>query len=84
MEKTEYMIEHKKFLPKEAHRHLEMGIYKFKRVKGFKYLGTLITQNNEIQEEIKTRIQAGNRYYFGLSMMFKSRNFSKNLKLQLI
>jgi len=46
--------------------HLEVGTYQFNRVQEFKYLDTLITiytnltQNNEIQEEIKTRIQTGN------------------------
>lgn len=30
--------------------HLKVGAYKFNRVQKFKYLGTLIMQNNEIQE----------------------------------
>lgn len=60
----------------------KVDVYKFKRVKEFEYLGTLITQNNEIQE-IKARIQAGNRCCWGLRKMFKSRMLFKRLKVQL-
>lgn len=66
----------------DVHTHLEVGAYKFNRVQKFKYLGTLITQNN-IQEEIKARIHTGNRCYFGLNQLFKSRMLSKSLKVQL-
>jgi len=47
------------------------------------FLGTLLTQNNEIQEEIKARIHAGNRCYFGMNKLFKSRMLSMSLKVQL-
>jgi len=62
---------------------LEVKNYKFKRVQQFKYLGTLITQQNEIGTEIKARIQAANKCYFGLTKLLKSRVISKNLKSQI-
>jgi hypothetical protein len=36
------------------------------RVEEFKYLGTTLSDQNSIQEEIKSRLQLGNAcYYFG-------------------
>lgn len=63
----------------QVHWHLDMGMYTFKRVNNFKYLGTLITQNNEI----KNIEYAGNISFFGLSKMFKLMILSKNLKVKL-
>ena len=40
--------------------------YNFERARQFKYLGTNISENNEITEEINNRIQAGNRCLFAL------------------
>jgi len=48
---------------------LEIEINKFRRVQQFKYLGVLITQQNEISMEIKARIQAGNKCYFGMKVI---------------
>jgi len=35
----------------------------FETVKEFKYLGTILTNQNSIQEEIKTRLKSGNVCY---------------------
>jgi len=32
-------------------------------VEGFKYLGTILTNQNSIQEEIKSRLKSGNARY---------------------
>jgi hypothetical protein len=32
----------------------------FERVEEFKYLGTILTSDNSIQEEIKSRLKSGN------------------------
>lgn len=42
-----------------------------------KYLGALITRKNEITEEIKVRIAAGNQCCYGLKHIFKSTTVGK-------
>ena len=36
------------------------------RVEEFKYLGTVLTNQNSIQEEIKSRLKLGNAYYYSV------------------
>jgi hypothetical protein len=43
----------------------------------FKYLDALITGQNEITEEIKVRIAAGNQCCYGLKHICKSRTVSR-------
>jgi hypothetical protein len=38
----------------------------FERVEVFKYLGTTLTNQNSIQEDIKRRLKLGNAYYHSL------------------
>jgi hypothetical protein len=49
----------------------------------FKYLGSLITKKNEIGEEIKMRIAAGNRCYYGLQHLFRSRTVGRIVKIKI-
>ena len=35
----------------------------FERLEEFKYLGTTLTNQNSIAEEIKSRLRSGNAYY---------------------
>jgi hypothetical protein len=39
-------------------KHLQVNDYEFERVGEFKYLGSLITENNDNNTEIKARIMA--------------------------
>ncbi|KAL4084379.1 hypothetical protein QTP88_028202 [Uroleucon formosanum] len=82
-EKTEYMVVQRHEQIGCRNEVLEVENYKFKRVQQFKYLGTLITQPNEIGTKIKARIQAANKCYFDLTKLLKSRVISKNLKSQI-
>jgi len=52
------------------------------RVVEFKYLGTTITDQNSIQEEIMSRLKLGNACYHSVQSLLSSRLLSKNLKDQ--
>ena len=51
------------------------------RVEEFKYLGTTLTNQNSIQEEIKSRLKSGNACYYSVQNVLSSRLLSKNLKI---
>jgi len=55
----------------------------FKRVMHFKYLGHLLTQENDLKIEISTRIQKDNKCLFGLGRILSSKVISTNLKIQM-
>jgi hypothetical protein len=38
-------------------------VHSFERVEEFKYLGTVLTNQNSIQEEIKSRLMSGSACY---------------------
>ena len=44
----------------EAWRHVKIDNCSIERVEEFKYLGTMLTNQNSIQEEIKSRLKLGN------------------------
>jgi len=53
------------------------------RVEEFKYLGTTLTDQNSIQEEIKSRLKLGNVCYHSVQNLLSSRLLSKNLKIKI-
>ena len=53
------------------------------RVEEFKYLGTTLTGQNSIQEEIKSRLKLGNVCYYSVQNLLSSRLLSKNLKVKI-
>ena len=55
----------------------------FEKVKTFKYLGSLLTNQNSIQEEIKHRLKAENSCYYSVQKLLSSRLLSKNLKIKI-
>jgi hypothetical protein len=46
--------------------HFTVGNYKFEKVLMFKYLGSLVTDKNDVSVEIKNRIGLVNKCYYGL------------------
>ena len=53
------------------------------RVEEFKYLGTTLTNQNSIQEEIKSRLKLGNACYYSVQELLSSSLLSKNLKIKI-
>jgi len=55
----------------------------FERAEGFRYLGTILTNKNSIQEEIKSRLKLGNTCYHSVQNHLSSSLLSKNLKVKM-
>jgi len=55
----------------------------FERVEEFKYLGTTLTNQNYIAEEIQSRLSSGNACYHSVQNLLSSRLLSKNLKIKI-
>jgi len=55
----------------------------FERVEEFKYLGTTITNQTSIQEEIKSRLKSENSCYHSVHNLLSSSLLTKNLKLKI-
>ena len=55
----------------------------FERVEQFKYLGTALTNQNSIQEEIKSRLKSGNVCCHAVWNILSSSLLSKNLKIMI-
>jgi hypothetical protein len=59
---------------------MKIGNIWFENVAQFRYLGTTITNENLIQEEIKRRLNSGNACYHSVQNLSSSRLLSKNIK----
>ena len=55
----------------------------FNSVEEFKYLGTTLTNQNSIAEEIKSRLKSGNACYHSVQNILSSTLLSKNLKIKI-
>ena len=55
----------------------------FERVEEFKYLGTALTNQNSIQEEIKSRLKSGNACYHSVQNILFSSLLPKNIKIKI-
>jgi len=55
----------------------------FERVDEFKYLGKPVTNQNSIQEEIKSRLKSRNACYHSVQNLLSSSLLSKNLKIKI-
>jgi len=52
-------------------------------VEEFKYLGTTLTNQNSVAEELKSRLRSGNACYHSVQNHLSSRLLSKNLKIKI-
>jgi hypothetical protein len=53
------------------------------RVEEFGYLGTALSNQNSIQEEIKSRLKSGNACYHSVQNLLSCSLLSKNVKIKL-
>jgi len=53
------------------------------QVHSYKYLGSTINSDNSVEEEIQYRMTLRNKAHYAKQFLFKSRLFSKKLKLKL-
>ena len=53
------------------------------RLEEFKYLGKKLTNQNSIQEEIKSRLKSVNACYHSVQNLLSSSLLSKNLKIKI-
>jgi hypothetical protein len=80
-EKTKYMLMSRK---KAGQKHvIKIANRSFEGVIKFKYLGTTLTDQNCMQEEIKSRLNSGNACYHSVQSLSSSRLPSRNLEVKI-
>ena len=62
---------------------MEVDNSSIERVEEFKYLGTISTNQNSIQEEIKSRLKLVNACYYSVQKLLSSSLLSKKLKIKI-
>ncbi|XP_066903471.1 uncharacterized protein [Halyomorpha halys] len=60
-----------------------LPLYNFEVVGSFSYLGSIINENQDEEEEVRSRIYAGNRAYFSIIRLIKSKLVSRTTKFTL-
>jgi len=81
-DKTKYMVMSRDQNAGRTHS-MKIDNSSFERVDEFKYLGTTLTNQNSIQEEIKSRLKSGNACYHSVQNLLSSSLLSKNLKIKI-
>ena len=66
-----------------ANEHIRTGSNSYEKVKTFKYLGSLLINQNSIQEKIKCGLKTRNSCYNSVQTLLSSRLLLKNLKIKI-
>jgi sorting nexin-29 len=81
-EKTKHMIMSRH--PNSGqNRNIWIANESFEKVATFKHLGMTLTNQNDIHDEIKSRLNSGNACYYSVQNLLSSRFISKNLKIKI-
>ena len=80
--KTKYMVTDRYSLYK-GNGQLMINEGNLEEVAEFKYLGTIITNRNEMHKENKHRLNSGNGCYYALQGCLSSQLLSNNIKLKI-
>jgi hypothetical protein len=81
-EKTKYMLVSRCQKAGQRQR-IKVGNRSFESVAKFKYLGTNLTDQNYIHEEIKSRLNSGNACYHSVQSLLSSHLLSRNVKVKI-
>jgi hypothetical protein len=81
-EKTKYMIM-SRYPNSGQNKNIRIANESFGNVAKFKYLGTTLKNQNDIHDEIKSRLNSGNACYHSVQNLLCSRPISKNLKIKI-
>jgi hypothetical protein len=81
-EKTKYMLMSRSQKIGQKHS-INVANRSFEDVEKFKYLGTTLTDQNYMHEEIKRRLNSGNACYSSVQSLLSSRLLYRNLKVKI-
>ncbi|GFY03684.1 reverse transcriptase domain-containing protein [Trichonephila clavipes] len=79
VDKTNFM----EALPSSVNTYFFVNGHSFERVSEFKYLGTIINDQNNLKAEINNRIKSANKCFFGIKKQLRSKFISGKTKLRL-
>jgi hypothetical protein len=81
-EKIKYMVMSRDQNARQNH-NIKTDNKFFERVEQFKYLGTILTHQNSIQEQIKSTLKSGNACYHSVQDLPSSSLLSKNTEIKI-
>jgi hypothetical protein len=81
-EKTKYMFMSRHQTAGQSN-YIRIANKSFEKVAKFRYLGATLTDQNCIQEEIRSRLNLGNACYHAVQNLLSSHLLSRNVKIKI-